>query len=254
MSNSVEANTSSPTPFLFIGDELPEKRRIPITMKILAIGSHPDDLEYGCGGTLAHYAEAGHHVTMLIVTGGEHGGEPGIRESEQHAAANALGADEVLFGGYEDTRVPQDQPFISFLESTLHRVEPDMIFVHHKDDTHQDHRTVHTATLSAARYVPNLLFYEGPTTINFQPTIFVDVSTHIEKKIQALKAHSSQVAKTRIPNTNILDMALATATFRGTQGRVRSAEGFCSARLFLRPTIEKGAGNPGLQALAREMA
>lgn len=204
-------------------------------MKILAIGSHPDDLEYGCGGTLARYASAGHEITMLVLTLGQAGGDSKKRKEEQCAAGKALGAAQVIFGGYDDTRIPLDQPFICFLESQLKRIGPDMIFVHYGNDTHQDHRTVHTATLSAARYVPNLLFYEGPTTIDFQPTIFVDVSSSLEKKIESLKEHRSQVTKTNIPGTNILDMAVATATFRGTQGRVGSAEGFSSARLFLCP-------------------
>lgn len=204
-------------------------------MNIFAIGSHPDDLEYGCGGTLARYAKAGHEVTMLVVTCGEEGGAPGTRELEQRAAAKVLGVSEVIFGGYEDTRVELDRDFIGYLETQLERVAPDIIFVHHGMDTHQDHRTIHNATLSAARYVPNLLFYEGPTTIEFEPTIFVDISSSLGKKIASLKEHRSQVSKTNIPGTNILEMAVATATFRGTQGRVGSAEGFGSARLFLCP-------------------
>ncbi|MFC1491189.1 PIG-L deacetylase family protein [Nitrospinota bacterium] len=204
-------------------------------MNILGIGSHPDDLEFGCGGTLARYASAGHRVTMLVMTCGEQGGVPDIREGEQRAAADALGAEEIIFGGYEDTRIPLDQNLISFIESVMKNVSADMIFVHYRDDSHQDHRTMNLATVSAARYVPNLLFYEGPTTIEFQPTIFVDVSSTLEKKIQALKEHGSQVAKTNIPRTNVLEMAVATATFRGTQGRVGSAEAFRSARLFLNP-------------------
>ncbi len=204
-------------------------------MNILGIGSHPDDLEYGCGGTLARYAEAGHTVTMLVMTCGEQGGVPDIREEEQKSAADALGAKEVIFGGYADTRISLDQQMIGFIEGVMKRVGPDMIFVHHGNDSHQDHRTINEATVSAARYVSNLLFYEGPTTIEFQPTIFVDVSSTLEKKIQALKEHSSQVAKTNIPKTNILDMAVATATFRGTQGRVGAAEAFRSARLILNP-------------------
>jgi LmbE family N-acetylglucosaminyl deacetylase len=203
-------------------------------MKILAIGSHPDDLEYGCGGTMARYAQAGHQVTMLVITCGEQGGVPGTREAEARAAAAVLGA-EIVFGNFEDTRVTLDQPFIAYLESQLDKLEPDIIFVHHGADTHQDHRAIHTATLSAARYVPNLMFYEGPTTIEFQPTIFVDISDFLTKKIESLKEHRSQVTKTNIPGTNILDMAVATATFRGTQGRVGAAEGFGSARLFLCP-------------------
>ena len=204
-------------------------------MNILGIGAHPDDLEFGCGGTLARYAGAGHRVTLLVMTCGEQGGAPGVRQGEQRAAAAALSAGEVIFGGYEDTRIPLGKELISYLEGILKSANPDMIFVHHRDDSHQDHRTISLATVSAARYVPNLLFYEGPTTIEFQPTIFVDVSTTLELKIQALKEHDSQVTKTNIPQTNILEMAVATATFRGTQGRVGSAEAFRSARLFLHP-------------------
>ncbi|MEE9274799.1 MAG: PIG-L deacetylase family protein [bacterium] len=204
-------------------------------MNILAIGPHPDDLEYGCGGTLARYVEGGHHVTMLVLSGGAEGGEAETRRGEQRAAAKILGVENLILGDWEDTRIPLDQAFISYLENILKESRPDIIFVHHGDDTHQDHRTVHTATLSAARYVPNLLFYEGPTTLDFQPSVFVDIASVMEKKIGALKAHASQIEKTNIPNTSILDMALATSTFRGIQGRVRSAEAFRSARLFLQP-------------------
>lgn len=204
-------------------------------MNILGIGAHPDDLEYGCGGTLARYAGAGHNVTMLVMTCGEQGGKPGLRKEEQKNAAGALGAKEVIFGGKRDTQISLDQESIGFIEDVMKRTRPDMIFVHHRDDSHQDHRTLNLATVSAARYIPNLLFYEGPTTIEFEPTIFVDISSTLEVKVQALKEHGSQVAKTNIPKTNILEMAVATATFRGTQGRVGSAEAFRSARLFLIP-------------------
>ncbi len=204
-------------------------------MNILAIGSHPDDLEYGCGGTLARYAAAGHSITMLVLTGGEQGGGAETRQQEQRAAVEVLGVKDLVLAGYEDTKIPLDQALISYRENTLAKVKPDIIFVHHGDDTHQDHRTVHTATLSAARYVPNLLFYEGPTTVEFLPSVFIDIGTVMDKKIKALEAHASQVGKTNIPNTNILEMALATATFRGIQARLRSAEGFRSARLFLEP-------------------
>lgn len=204
-------------------------------MNILAIGPHPDDLEYGCGGTLARYAAGGHHVTMLVLTQGAEGGDGAIRQAEQEAAAKILGIQDLTFGGYTDTRIPLDKDFISFLEEVMEKKKPDIIFVHHGDDTHQDHRTVHTAALSAARYVPNLLFYEGPTTLNFQPSVFVDIEPVLDQKIRALEAHASQMEKTSIPGKNILGMALATATFRGTQARVHSAEAFCSARLFLHP-------------------
>ena len=151
-------------------------------MNILAIGSHPDDIEFGCGGTLARYAQAGHRVSMLVITGGEQGGTSSVRQPEQRAAADILGAADLILGGFQDTRVSLDREFIVYVEGVLRKVEPRVIFVHHGDDTHQDHRTVHTAVLSAARYVPNLLFYEGPTTIEFQPGVFVDIRATLGKR------------------------------------------------------------------------
>ncbi|MFQ5694161.1 MAG: PIG-L deacetylase family protein, partial [Nitrospinota bacterium] len=105
-------------------------------MNILAIGSHPDDIEFGCGGTIARYAEAGHRVTMLVVTGGGMGGVSDTRAKEAEAAAKILGVADLIFGGYEDTRIPLTTEFIAYLEGTLKDLNPDMIFVHHAEDTH----------------------------------------------------------------------------------------------------------------------
>ncbi|MDA1000289.1 MAG: PIG-L family deacetylase, partial [bacterium] len=113
-------------------------------MNILAIGPHPDDLEYGCGGTLARYAAGGHRVNMLVLTQGGEGGDASIRRREQETAAEILGIQELTFGEYPDTRIPLDKDFISFLEGMMEKTKPDIIFVHHGNDTHQDHRTVHT--------------------------------------------------------------------------------------------------------------
>jgi LmbE family N-acetylglucosaminyl deacetylase len=78
-----------------------------------------------------------------------------------------------------------------------------------------------------------VLFYEGPTTQNFSPTVFVDIDPVLERKIDALKAHQSQVMKTNIEGLTIVDIIRSSAHFRGIQGRVRNAEGFVPLRLFI---------------------
>ena len=115
----------------------------------------------------------------------------------------------------------------------IRKLRPDFIFVNFFDDTHQDHRTVNRSVLSAARYVRNVMFYEVPTTNNFTPNIFVDIGSVFELKLEALKAHSSQVMKTNIPDLSIIDIARSSAHFRGVQGRISLAEGFVSERLFI---------------------
>ncbi|MEW6675224.1 MAG: hypothetical protein AB1348_04325 [Nitrospirota bacterium] len=72
-----------------------------------------------------------------------------------------------------------------------------------------------------------------PTSIDFKPLIFVDVSKALDKKIKCLEAHRSQIPKTNIPGSDIIDIALATARYRRTLGRVTYAEGFYPLRLFI---------------------
>lgn len=202
-------------------------------MKILAIGSHPDDIEFGCGGTLIKYGVKGHEIYLLIMTDGGMGGSPVERRREQEEAAQLLGASEIFWGGYKDTEIANDRHLIAKIEEILERIKPDLIFVHWGDDTHQDHRNLSTSVASASRYTRNVLLYEGPTTVNFTPSVFVDINGVMERKLQALKAHASQIGKTGVEELSILNLAQAAAHFRGVQGKVKNAEGFVPLRLFI---------------------
>ena len=202
-------------------------------MKILALGCHPDDIEFGCGGTLIKYADAGHEVYLMVLTEGQAGGETATRRAEQEAAAALLGCKELFWGGYRDTELPLSRELIQRLEEVIDEIQPAFIFVHYGDDTHQDHRTLAKGTLTATRYTRNVLFYEGPTTQNFTPTVFVAVSESMARKIESLEAHASQVEKTNIGDLNIIELAEAASLFRGTQARIKHAEGFMPLRLFI---------------------
>jgi LmbE family N-acetylglucosaminyl deacetylase len=202
-------------------------------MNVLAIGAHPDDIEYGCGGMLTKYAERGHDVYLWVASDGARGGEGPVRRQEQADSALIVGAREVLWGDYPDTELPLDRDLIVRLETVLRQVQPRMIFVHYPDDTHQDHRHLAQATMSATRYVPNFLFYEGPTTQNFTPNCFSDIEKVLDRKLACLEAHHSQVARTNIEDLTILELAVSTANFRGIQARVKYAEAFQSIRLLI---------------------
>lgn len=203
-------------------------------MNILAIGAHPDDIEIGCGGTLIKYADQGHIIFLLILTKGERGGDGEARYNEQLQSAKIIGAKEVFWGGFNDTEL-QDKgnQIINRIEYYLEQINPEFIFVNYYDDTHQDHRVLNESVVSATRYIKNVLFYEVPTTNNFKPQVFVDISDTIEKKIKALEAHKSQIMKTGIKDLSIREIALSSAHFRGIQARVKYAEGFMPMRLFI---------------------
>ncbi len=203
------------------------------TMNILAIGAHPDDIEYGCAGTLIKYAERGHHIFLMVLTSGQEGGSTEIRQQEQEAAAEIMKVQKVFWGDYHDTQLPLNKELIEKIEEVLGEVKPDLILVNYGDDTHQDHRILTQATMSATRYVRNVLFFEVPTTQNFNPQVFVDISDTLERKFKVLEAHASQVMKTNIEDMYIIELARANATFRGIQGRVKFAEAFAPLRLFI---------------------
>jgi LmbE family N-acetylglucosaminyl deacetylase len=202
-------------------------------MNVLALGAHPDDIEYGCGGMLTKYAERGHDVFLWVASDGALGGDGITRRQEQNDSALIMGARKVFWGDYPDTEVPLNRELIVRLEQVLREVKPRMIFVNYPDDTHQDHRNLAQGTLSATRYVPNFLFYEGPTTQNFTPNCFTDIEKVLDRKLACLEAHRSQVAKTNIEDLTILELAVSSANFRGIQGRVKYAEAFQSVRLLL---------------------
>lgn len=203
-------------------------------MNILAIGAHPDDIEIGCGGTLAKYASYGHNIYLLIATNGAVGGISEIRKKEQQQSADILNARAVFWGGYFDTELEVNKESIMKVETTIRKVKPDSIFINFPDDTHQDHRHIAAITNSATRYIRNVLFYETPTTQNFQPNVFVDIGKDFLKtKIELLKSHESQINRTNISDVSILEVAQSTAHFRGVQARVEYAEAFQSLRLFI---------------------
>ena len=202
-------------------------------VNILAIGAHPDDIEFGCGGTLVKYARKGHRLFLLVMTKGGLGAESAKREAEQMDSKKILGAEEIFWGGYEDSQLMVDTELIGKIENVIKEVKPDFIFCNFLDDTHQDHRHLAQAIMSATRYIRNVLFYEGPTTQNFKPHVFVNIADTLEKKLQALKAHRSQVMKTNIEDLSIVEVARSSANFRGIQGRVKYAEAFHSLRLFI---------------------
>lgn len=202
-------------------------------MNILAFGAHPDDIEYGCGGMLAKYVQRGHVVYLFIASDGALGGDSEVRRQEQKDAARILGVREVFWGDYRDTEVPLTRELIVRLESVIRKVEPRMIFVNSPDDTHQDHRHLAQSAMSATRYIPNFLFYEVPSTVNFSPNCYTDIADVLDTKLAGLEAHTSQVTKTNIEDLTILELARSCATFRGIQARVKYAEAFQSVRLLL---------------------
>lgn len=201
-------------------------------MKILAIGAHPDDIEFGAGGTLYRFSRKRCSISLLVMSRGDIGGKARLRWKEQEASADLLGA-SLFFGGYRDTGITMGRKLIQTVEKAIEKTEPDIIMTNYRRDTHQDHRNLSQAVETAARHMKNLVFFEVPTTLEFLPSVFVDIEEVMDEKEKLLKCHKSQIYKTRVENLSIFESARSTAIYRGYQDRIKYAEAFVPQRLSL---------------------
>lgn len=217
-------------------------------MRIMAVGAHPDDVELGCGATLALFKKLGHRVYILVLTHGEASGDPKIREKECRMAARSIGAKKLFFGGLQDRKITDGFETIMAIENIIDVVKPDVVFGHSSKDGHQDHRNAGLATLSAARNTKKVLLYESPAALKeFCPQVFVDVTSTFDVKLEALKAFGSRVSKVYFKGNVIRDEGRkfpyvsnaveGLARFRGFQAGVSLAEAFEVGKFLLE--IEK---------------
>lgn len=196
---------------------------------VLAIGAHPDDIELGCGASLLAHSAAGDSVTMLVLTGGENGPGTANRHTEQSTAATTLGA-SLRWGGLVDCSLAPDAATVRVIEAVIEETQAELIYVHAPEDSHQDHRAAAAATLSAARRLPRVLHYQSPSTLTFNPTVFVDITAYLSGKLVALKAHASQVELSAMVEP---DAVVASARHWGSQARIGYAEAFAPTRMVL---------------------
>jgi LmbE family N-acetylglucosaminyl deacetylase len=198
-------------------------------VKVLAVGAHPDDIELGCGGALLMHAARGDEITMLVMTSGEEGPQnERSRLAEQHDAAAMLGA-TLLWGGLPDGAISNDRIAVNIVQDALVTSAAELVYCHAPQDTHQDHRAASAAVLSASRRASRILMYEAPTSVTFEPAIFIDIGMFVEAKLDLLRAHVSQVLKNGLVD---LEAVEAQARYYGFRARVRYAEAFASERFL----------------------
>jgi len=213
-------------------------------MKILAVGAHPDDIELGCGATLALFKKKGHEIYLLVLTKGEASGDPNVRQKECEQSARTIGADKLFFGNLKDTKISDGVATIMEIERVIKQIEPDLIFTHSYRDGHQDHRNTGMAALAAARNSKKVLLYESPAALReFVPQLFVDVTSTFDIKMEALEAFGSQVEKVYFRGNNIdykrakfprvSNAAEGLARYRGFQAGVSLAEAFEVGKFLL---------------------
>ena len=182
---------------------------------VLAITSHPDDMEIACAGTLLKCKERGDRVVVCHLSSGDLGHVvippdelKKMRAGEAKRSAE-LGGFEVMYGGFDDLQIYDgNKESRDKVVEVIKKVNPDFIITHSPDDYMPDHTAVsklvfdacfaaslpnyHVETEGAARLVP-LYYMDTLCGVNFNPTEYVDVSPYIDKKLEMLNCHESQI-------------------------------------------------------------
>ncbi len=209
-------------------------------MDVVAIGAHPDDIEIGSGGTIALHTERGDSVTFIILTGGGAVIDEEIRREEAKEAAAVLGVTDVRIIGFSDTEIPYNSEAIQAVEEILAEVNPDRVYIHSQEDTHQDHRKAALGAVAATRLHDMVLAYESPSTrSSFTPQYYIPFPKQIlRRKLEAIRSHRSQKKKKYLE----ADAMEGLARYRGRQANVKYAESFHVVRAVER--LETGIDRP----------
>lgn len=192
---------------------------------ILAIGAHPDDIELGCGGTLAKLALAGAKIHAVIFSKGRRGAlSDQDRATETRAALEILRIQKITIYDFEDTQLSSFlTQMVEILDRHVAADRPGRAYTMFQHDRHQDHRAVYEASAIACREVPQLLGYETPSSYpNFVPTMFEDITEFLKIKLNSLSCHNSQGQRLYMQR----DKIRAAAHFRGAQIDLGPSEGF----------------------------
>ena len=227
--------------------------------RVLVITAHPDDSEFGAGGTIAKLVKDGKAVTYCILTNGNKGsGDRAmtpeqlvrVREEEQRNAARVLGVEAVDFLGFPDCELEDTRDSRLAVTASIRRHRPDLVIAQNPNRTrslgpsHRDHRVAAGIALDCAYPLardhmsfPELMA-QGlePHKVKEvhmmwwdDPELVVDISDTIDLKIKALACHVSQIK----------DMAGVEKRVRERSAELGQPKGYAYAETFSQIVIER---------------
>ena len=208
-------------------------------MNVMAIGAHPDDIEFGCSGTLVKHIRNGDNVVYVCMTStqsvdattGKTIRSEDELTNEVLCSTKVLGVRAIEFLPFEDLHVPFSFESVSSLEKAIKLHKIDTIYTHWAGDSNQDHIATFKTTMAAARYVPNVFCYEqipiprhteNPMSVNY----YSDISDTFHLKIKASECHKSQFKKYKAAGFDVSRNLKVMAQYRGIEANCEYAEGF----------------------------
>lgn len=211
---------------------------------ILVIAPHPDDETFGCGGALLRHIAEGASVEWLIATDissriGYSARQVRQREREIQEVAHLY-----PFHGVHRLKLPTTRldtlplaRIVQGIGNVITRIKPEVLYLPFAGDAHSDHRVVFAAAAACTKWfrypsVRRVLAYETTSETDFgihqapafNPNVFVDISTHLSKKIAIAKTYVGELRDAPFPRSEEAIRALA--TLRGTRSGFQAAEAF----------------------------
>lgn len=226
-----------------------------MSKKILVIAAHPDDEVLGCGATIARHTKIGDEVHVIIlaegVTSRDERRDPKGRKSDlselskaAHSANKILGVKSLTLHDFPDNRMDSLDRLdvIKVVERFVDKYCPETVYTHHAGDVNIDHKVIHEAVVTVCRPTPSqpvktLLFFEIPSSTEWQtpgsaawfmPNWFIDVSSTMDAKLQALKAYRSEMRPW--PHVRSVEAVTHLANWRGASIGTDAAEAFVLGR------------------------
>ena len=224
-------------------------------MNILAIGAHPDDVEIACSGTLMRCVERGDRVVVCHASDGNLGhviippDELAVIRHEEACRAGRMGGYEVIWGGFHDLDIfENNKKSRDMMVDVIRYAKPDLIITHAPNDYMPDHTSVSKLVFDAAftATLPNyptkeaghigmvpIYYMDTLAGVDFNPTEYVDISDYIDRKINMLECHESQLKWMRDhDNIDFADFVRTCSKFRGYQCGAAYAEGFTQELVY----------------------
>jgi len=219
-----------------------------VSKRVLVVAAHPDDELLGLGGTIARHVSHADQVTIGLVA------DAGTARYQDETiqvvrrctlqATSQLGVSDVRFAGLADQKL-DTLPILEitqWIERILQDIRPQIIYTHHRGDINRDHQVVHEATLTAARpystpYIERILCYETPSATEwagpysenyFMPNVYVDITAHLESKLKAMSAYTTELRC--FPHPRSLESLQARAVYWGSIIGAAAAEPFMLVR------------------------
>lgn len=220
-----------------------------IPKRVLVFGAHSDDEIVGLGGTIAKFSKQGSSIYLVTFTKGETGYSKieqkdkiaSIREKEAQKSSKILGIKKVINLGIPTQTTTNTREVYQECVRLIRLFKPNVIFTNYYEDKHRDHRAVSEITdgarwkatenmhpeLGSPWYTPHLFYYELQEPFT-HPSLLIDITKTLPKKIQAMKTHKSQM----IAFPRILDFIEGLAKARGFLCETRYAEAFLKSNLI----------------------